>query len=362
MPSARPGVPRVRGAETCFVTTAMLSINPRAVLTIRPTLTAARAVVIIALLLADCHPVLAGIYNNKGFALLLEALSSRVVHSDDLERAALSFRHAAVLDSSNRSSYRGLGWALSASDKGESAAAWRAGGFTAESFIQRGSQEYLAGHYDQSMVWYQSAATIQPDLGDPWYHIGQVHEETQEWEQALRAYRRAASLPSAQLGQSDAYYAMGKLLLDRGQPLDLAAALSALGTAIAQNDFSQRRWAADSHYQRGEVYRLQGLDAEASLEYQWAIDSGSDCYWACIRLGNLLLDTRQNTSQAEVLFQRAADANSSRPQAYLGLGRLYRTTDRTLRAVEMYRLVLELDPGNETARDQLEQLLPSGDR
>ena len=77
-------------------------------------------------------------------------------------------------------------------------------------------------------------------------------------------------------------------------------------------------------------------------------------YWR--HLGISLSKNDQWRKEAEDSFNRAIDLESRNPENYLYLAFLYRNSNLRLRARRCFTKVLELDPKNDVARDQIAQI------
>ena len=65
---------------------------------------------------------------------------------------------------------------------------WRLAGVTTENLIRAGETARQARQYDVAIELYRRAMQLEPDAGDPWYHLGVLYESQERWQQALNAY------------------------------------------------------------------------------------------------------------------------------------------------------------------------------
>ncbi len=94
----------------------------------------------------------------------------------------------------------------------------------------------------------------------------------------------------------------------------------------------------------------QSAEARKSLAAGWQADPNN---WECgLELG--LLDMKENRNDsARQIFERAAAIPAAKPQAEIGLGMLDEKTGNTSGAVVHYRRVIELEPNNPIALNNL---------
>jgi tetratricopeptide (TPR) repeat protein len=100
----------------------------------------------------------------------------------------------------------------------------------------------------------------------------------------------------------------------------------------------------------------QPAEARKSLAAGWQADPNN---WECgLQLG--LLDMKENRNDsARQIFERAAVIPAARPQAEIGLGMLDEKAGNTAGAVVHYRKVIELEPNNPIALNNLAYRLAS---
>jgi len=236
-------------------------------------------------------------------------------------------------------------------------AEWQAAGLTAQDFIAQGEKERRAKRYGEALGWYERATVTAPGLGDPWYYMGLAYEKMEQWGEALVAFQKGLSLPLVEISQSDIYYRVGWLQSRKVDPPDLAAALAAFDTAIAQDQFVEKAQEVQAHYQRADALHRLGLGEEALREYEWVVARQTEHYWACVHLGNLYWRVRGDAERAETVLMRAVHLESDMKWAYRVLARVYQETSREAEAIEMYRQVLSLDPQDELALEQIDRLI-----
>ena len=263
---------------------------------------------------------------------------------------------ALSLDAGNRGAHRGLGWVLAAQGKvAEAAAEWRAGGFTAQEFIDAGEQARKAGRFQEALEWYERAANVEPGWGDPWHCMGQVYWRTQDWKRALDAYEEAVESDTlTNIGRSSLYYRIGVIYQSKVEPRQTDAALTAYGAAIETDGFSGTEEAADCHYRRGEILSWMGGDPDEYIrEYKRAIELDPRHVSAHILLGAAYYVRYRDVGMAEAEIRRAMELSPHNKWTYYHLGDVYRHEGRAEDAAVMYRWALDIDPEFALARKRL---------
>lgn len=235
---------------------------------------------------------------------------------------------------------------------------WQRAGITAEDFIHAGEGARKDERYDEALGWYGWAWWLKPNWGEPWYYVGLLYEDQQEWPKALDAYGRATELGRLQWGhQSSPYYRMGFIYYLRLEPRQMENALAAFDAALAVDNFSSAVEAADCHHLRGEILRQQKADpGEYLSEYRRAIALNPRHLWAHIMLGITLYQQYQDARSAETVLLEAVELSPQSQWPYYYLGDIYRKDGRTAEAEAMFRHALEIDPDFEAAKKGLEAL------
>lgn len=235
---------------------------------------------------------------------------------------------------------------------------WRRAGLTAEDFITRGEEACQAKRYEEAMAWYERAMRLEPGLGDPWYYVGLLYENQQQWPQALEAYEKAIALGCwQQVHQSSPPHRQGVIYQWRLEPRQTDAALAAYGAALAADDFGSASEAADCHYKRGETLRWQKADPDEYMaEFRRAIALDPKHTWAHILLGISVYERDKDAAAAEAEFSKALELAPGNKWAYYHLGEIYRQEGRTDEAAAMYGQALAIDPEFEATQKRLEAL------
>jgi tetratricopeptide (TPR) repeat protein len=235
---------------------------------------------------------------------------------------------------------------------------WRRAGLSAEEFIRRGEEARKVRLYDEALVWYGRAARLAPDVGDPWYDVGLLYEEQQQWQQALAAYERASALGRfRQVGSSGPHYRAGVIYRWQLAPGRPEKAVTAFEAALAADDFDTVVEAAHCHYLYGYVLREQKAEAERYIaEFRQAIALDPGHAWAHVFLGVALYERDGDARAAEAEFLRALELSPQNKWACYHLGEVYRLGGRADEARAMYQKALEIDPVFEAAQRRLQAL------
>jgi tetratricopeptide (TPR) repeat protein len=236
--------------------------------------------------------------------------------------------------------------------------AWRSGGFIAQDFIDAGDEARQANRYEDALEWYERALSMEAEDGDPWYHIGLLYEDQQQWSQALNAYRNAlASKRLRRVSRSSLYYRSGVIYLWHMAPRQSENALASYQAAIKADDFHFATQAADCHYQLGEILRWRGEDPDKYIaEYQLAIKLDPDHASAHIYLGTAYYNQSRDVARAKAEIDQGLELDPRNKWGYYQLGEIYRQEGDTAEAIIMYQRALEIDPDFEVVQTQLEIL------
>lgn len=235
---------------------------------------------------------------------------------------------------------------------------WRQAGMTAQDFIARAEEERRAKQYDEAEAWLRRAIRQEPDLGDAWYHLGQLYESRKQWPQALAAYERAAVAGRfEEVGSSGPHYRAGILLYARLEPRQWEEALVAFEAALAAGDFESVAEEANCHYLYGYALRQQKAQPDQYVaEFQRAIELNPGHAWAHVRLGEAYYARDGDAAAAEAEMQKGLALAPQDKWMHVVLGDLYRREGRAGNAAEAYRQALAIDPDFEAAWNRLDAL------
>lgn len=133
---------------------------------------------------------------------------------------------------------------------------------------------------------------------------------------------------------------------------DVKATISAIENALQTADEQQSRL-LDAELERDHY--LRSFHARAQLFFT------DRNYAAALDFVNLILDTQPDHVAALNLRDRIVNARAEEIKSQLDTARVATTTGRSVRAIEAYNRVLELDPELESAADARQQVLQSLD-
>lgn len=315
--------------------------------------------IFVALLFSE--PILIShLWSNAGFLLLshVKSTASSLQPQQNIETKSQQLLHrAAGTDNDNLSAHRGLGWLYAIQGEKEKAAdEWLIGGYRVTDFAERGEVLRTVMSYEDAITWYGWATWLKPELGDLWYNIGFIYEKLESWDKVVKAYEYGLSLSLVEIGESDIYYRLGKVLYEKIAQPDPDAALKFLDTAIDQDWFVMQSHAVEAHMLRARILRDFKRELEALHDYEWVIAQQPDHYWAYVSAGTLYWQSYENAVRAESLLMTAITILPERPEAYLRLGRLYQDVGRLTEAIKLFEQVIDFDPQNTAALKQLDKL------
>lgn len=229
---------------------------------------------------------------------------------------------------------------------------------------------------EEALAYYDIAAAIDPDSAQAWYVMGRTLFGLDRYDEAITAYERMMVLdPTPPV---DVYEALGRAylkmdnlqlardVLNRGLmvfPNQRTFFLAMADTYRAESDYR----AADSWYARmlqrwpddvqawsgrGDMAVANDQLSDAVRYYQKAVEFrplGFE-YWL-----NLAKTARAGGDAvlADEAYREALMLQPDNPAVLLQVGQFYAETKRTAEAREIFERVLQLQPGNREATDQL---------
>ena len=190
--------------------------------------------------------------------------------------------------------------------------------------------------YEEAIEHYQIAINLNPD--NQWTAIvcqalGSIYAQILEnYEAALELFRMATVLDPE---SSNAYINMGDVYFDKGE---LDNAIKNYLEAIKLNDQDARAFGkcAIALWENDYV-------EEAIVAYSKAIALDDEYELAYNNLGVAYLDGIGNAKEAARNFARAVEINPNYTLAYFNLGRSYQMLDDKQKAIEAYRMALNLN-------------------
>lgn len=167
-----------------------------------------------------------------------------------------------------------------------------------------------AGKGAQARQALEDAVRAVPASGAAYYRLGQLHRSEARLPDALGAFRASARLAPI-VGQDHLYFTIGSSSVDQA---DFDGAAAAYATRLDVNPNN-----AEAHRQLGEVYFLQGRDAEALAEHSVAAWLAPVSAKAHAGRGHALLRLQQHGAAASA-FERAVALGDDQAEVRYGLG------------------------------------------
>lgn len=192
--------------------------------------------------------------------------------------------------------------------------------------VERTADEAAVRH-----AYYKIARLYHPD-----------HHQRPEYEDIFRKIERTFA------AVTEAYNTLTDAGARAEYERNLAAALSGPRKAdvdkavLARDSFLRAR----KHLEEAEFY-----DALRLLEEACKADPKKEEYWNC--LASVQEKNPRWRKKAEESYLKAIELNPGNAQNYLSLGRLYKSGNLARRAAEMFQKVLQWDPENEEALQEL---------
>ena len=211
-------------------------------------------------------------------------------------------------------------------------------------------------NWEEAFQTYQEALKINADSRELWYGLGQLYESQEEWQLALDAYQMGLSAKGEQVGLSNLYFRIGRLLHYRISPIDYGGAWEAYQKAAQLSDYPVDYWQkAGTYYQRGFLLLSEERWKEALAEFQLALSLRPEHPGAMIGAAKAYWKTGDN-DQAKQLLRELIDMDLSNKSAYRLLGDIYYSEGNLVMAKEKYDRVLEIDPKDQDVKDLLDTL------
>ncbi len=188
------------------------------------------------------------------------------------------------------------------------------------------------------------AVGIRPDYADAWNNLGMVAAQAGQPEEAIRDFERALELnPSSVIALQN----LGNLYRSLGRTRD-AQPLLERALALAPQD-------PEVNYSLGMLFAQQDERDPAQRFLEQAVALRPDYPEALNNLGVLYL-RRGRVAEAIATLERCTRVAPDFDQAYLNLARLYAAEGDRAQAADILRHLLDRHPGDDAARQALEQL------
>ncbi len=274
----------------------------------------------------------------------------------EVERAAQEL--AALRDSPEvgRRAWRGLALAaMSAARLDEAALAWQNVDGGAAEFGLWGRQAELSNDWPAAYAWRQLAVRFDPQDGDAWYELARAADHLGN-PSARAHYQQALAAPRHTLfGHSNILTRLGEQAR-KATPPDWATVLTHYDDALRQDAFVDDADRLLASLGRAESLDKLGQSAAALDAYRQVAATRPDHYWANVHSGRLTWYVEGDAARAATFLNHAIGLRPDDKWAYLFLGGVYVETGQAELAAPLLQRVLELDPTDATARQQLDQL------
>jgi tetratricopeptide (TPR) repeat protein len=103
----------------------------------------------------------------------------------------------------------------------------------------------------------------------------------------------------------------------------------------------------EAYWMKGKIYATTGADDKALSSYQTAIEVNPNFYEGFITLGIFLAE--RSDSMAEEYYRSAMEMKPSAVEPIYNLAMFYQNEGRLQESLDLYRVILTLDPDNATA-------------
>jgi tetratricopeptide (TPR) repeat protein len=186
-----------------------------------------------------------------------------------------------------------------------------------------------------------------PKTSQEYYQQGLKHENFDNREQALTAYRKAVELSSE---NGEANFRLGLMLLRAG---DFPKAREHLLKAISQNLLA-------GNYYLGLISQLEGQPRDAAERYRTVPEDDKLSALALLGLGTVAMQAK-NWGEAISYFEQAVQHDGHSISAALLLGMAQRRNGQNEEAIRGFEWVLSVDPLNHPALRELALIQPAGE-
>jgi tetratricopeptide (TPR) repeat protein len=302
-------------------------------------------------------------HRNRGFLLLnrAQAAGDTTGHPDGVlaQRSIAYLEQAAERGADDTSARRALGhlYLMQGAER-EALAAWKSVDSIGSELAMWGRRAERADDMAAAREWYLLATQLEPQNGDHWYRLAWASAQLSDAD-ALDHYLRALVAPErSDFGRSNILTRLGELAKREARP-DWATALARYEDAIGQDDFVGARDIVLARLGKAEALDQMGQFRAALDAYRWLADYRPGHYWANLHSGRLTWQVEKDAARAVGYLEKAISIDDQPKWGYLNLGLVYAQSGRPDQAIPLFRKVLALDPGDQSARNQLDKL--SGD-
>ncbi len=221
-----------------------------------------------------------------------------------------------------------------------------------------GDRAERAKHWEMAQAWRQVAVLLEPENGDHWYRLAHASAE-QDRPEAVDFYLKALAAPQrTDFGRSNIMTRLGEIE-KRRDSVQWPMVLAHFQDAIDQDDFIDEGDLIVARMGVAEALDRLGQYREALAAYEWVARYAPGNYWANVHSGRLSWLAEGDAGKAVDYLQKAIALDDSRKWPYLNLAHVYAQSGNREEAITLLQKVLTLDPDDDNARTQLENLLNS---
>ena len=202
----------------------------------------------------------------------------------------------------------------------------------AEFMLDYGNFLVMLGANDKAFEAYSGAVRLNPHYVSAYNNRGNMHQERDDFEDAIRDYNKAIDLDP---NHAKAYYNRGAAYTAKGEP-DLA--IKDCTTAIDLNSYD-----ANAYNNRGQAYYERGDFEDAIRDYNRAIHLDRDHAIAYYNRGHIYL-LRGEIDNAINDYETTIEILNNFAEAYNNLGFAYVNRGDFEKAIENYTKAIQLDP------------------
>ena len=204
-------------------------------------------------------------------------------------------------------------------------------------YIDRGSEHYKKGQYDQAIVFYNKAVEINPEYDQAYFGRGLVYQSKKELDLALSDYSKAIEMNP---NYSEAYNNRGSIYWNKGNQNQ---AFSDYDKAIELNPQN-----AQAYSNRGLAFLDRKEFDKALTDYNKSIELNPENSTAFNNRGTIF-HKKNSHDKALSDFSRALEIDPKYDAAYYNRGLSYHSKGELDRAIADYTKAIELNPLYEEA-------------
>lgn len=210
----------------------------------------------------------------------------------------------------------------------------------------------LNGQYEEAIKYLSKAKELNPDGFNNWYELGEVYLYNGQFQEAIETLLKAVELNP----DEDIWRLLGMSYRLNEQ---YEEAMNSFIEATKLNQDNNINW-----YAIGDLLYIQGAYEEATEYLKKSIELGNKELDTWEHLGNAYSELENYTEAVEcyeyILNSEEFELNTDFAIKFgINYGVALANLNRTDEAIEMHKQVLDLDPDNETAKNNLQILQSS---